>query len=120
MTRLTADGKSRGEYLVGFVPLRPGRHFFVMWVASLDGRSTPSNETFYGLLEAVPSGRYRLYLPDCDYDRDQPVAVAAGAHPTADHRPYCRFLNRADLEAALAAYAQRPGEGMEIIPARHD
>jgi hypothetical protein len=108
-----ADG-GRDESLVGFVPLGPDRHYFIMWVAKLDGEEAPAGETPYGLLEALPAGRYRLYLPDCNQDR--PVAVAAGAVPTAGSQPDCRFPDRAHLEAGFAAYARGTNESMELIP----
>jgi len=109
-----ADG-GRGENLVGFVPLGPDRHYFIMWVAKLGGEDAPAGETPYGLVEALPDGRYRLYLPDCNNDRA--VAVAAGAMPTAAAQPDCRFPDRAHLEAGLAAYVRHPAEAMELIPA---
>jgi hypothetical protein len=110
---LAADG-GRGENLVGFVPLGTDRHYFIMWVAKLAGEDLPPGLTAYGLLEALPGGRYRLYLPDCNQDR--PVAVAAGAVPTSGSQPDCRFPDRAHLEAGFAAYVRHPGEAMELVP----
>ena len=115
MTRFAPAEGGRGENLVGFVPLGPDRHYFIMWVAKLDGEDAPAGESPYGLVEALPGGRYRLYLPDCN--RDRAVAVAAGAVPTAASQPDCRFPDRAHLEAGLAAYARQPGEAMELVPA---
>lgn len=114
-TRFSPGNGDPSGSVVGFVPLGPDRHFFIMWVAELNGEPAPAGETPYGLLEALPGGRYRLYLPDCSGDRA--VAVAAGAVPTAGSLPDCRFPDRAHLEAGLAAYARQPGEAMEIIPA---
>lgn len=118
MTRFTPTEGGRGENLVGFVPLAADRHYFIMWVAKLDGEAAPAGEIPYGLLEALPGGRYRLYLPDCNGDRA--VAVAAGAVPTAGAQPDCRFPDRAHLEAGLAAYARHPGEAMDLIPVHPD
>lgn len=116
MTRFAPVDGGRGEALVGFVPLGADRHVFIMWVAKLDGEDAPAGETPYGLVEALPGGRYRLYLPDCN--RDRAVAVAAGAVPTAAAQPDCRFPDRAHLEAGLAAYARGTNESMELIPVR--
>src|SRR5205085_3658759 len=54
MTRFAPADGGRGENLVGFVPLGPDRHYFIMWVAKLDGRDAPAGETPYGLVEALP------------------------------------------------------------------
>jgi hypothetical protein len=115
MTRITPDDGDHDSALVGFAPLGADRHFFIMWVASLGNDVPPAGETPYGLVEALPGGGYRLYLPDCSVDRA--VAVAAGATPTATPQPDCRFPDRAHLEAGFAAYARHPGEAMELIPA---
>lgn len=116
MTSFAPAEGGREESLVGFVALGPDRHYFIMWVAKLEGEEAPAGETPYGLVEALPGGRYRLYLPDCN--RDRAVAVAAGAVPTsAGAQPDCRFPDRAHLEAGFAAYVRGTNESMELIPA---
>jgi hypothetical protein len=117
MTRIEPSGTGHGEIITGFVPLGPGGHFYILWVARFGGEDVPVGGIPYGLLEQRPNGHYMVYLPDCSHDRAD--ALAAGAAPNAEGGdPDCVFPNRASLEAGMRAYAVHPYDGMELIPIR--
>jgi len=115
LTRFDLANGERGESLAGFVPLGPDGRFHILWLARFDGQDMPAGRIPYGLIERLPAGHYKIYLPDCGHDR--PDALAAGAVPLSQGGATdCRFPNRASLEAGLRAYAAHPVEGMELIP----
>lgn len=119
--RLTvlADGRLQlegGDHMA-FAPLDAEGSRFAVWASGETGdRDDGEDMGVYTLLRRQTDGSYLLFVPDCA--ATQAIARAAGA--SVEDRsgvPFCRFPDRASLEAGLRRLDPSPDSArMKLSP----